>query len=55
LNADDQKELEQWVSFAKTENGESWMEGIEQRVGSAPEFPPALVLEETELNSRPKK
>lgn len=54
LNADDQKELEQWVSFAKTENGESWMHGIEQRVESAPEFPPALVLEETELNSRPK-
>jgi tetratricopeptide (TPR) repeat protein len=55
LNSDDQTELEQWKSFATTENGESWIREVEQLVESAPEFPPALALEESELISPPKK
>ena len=54
LSSDDLLELEQWESFATTENGERWTREVEKLVETAPEFPPALGLEESELFSPAK-
>ncbi|MFN0021843.1 MAG: protein kinase domain-containing protein [Pirellulaceae bacterium] len=51
LNNDDQQELANWSEFAATENGKPWMQELERQVESAPEYPPALQLEESELFS----
>jgi serine/threonine protein kinase len=51
LNMDDQQELESWIGFATTENGLPWREEVERRVKSAPEYPPKMALEESELFS----
>ena len=49
LNSDDLKELDQWIDFATTENGKAWFREVERTVASAPEYPPALLPEESEL------
>ncbi|MGI8979135.1 MAG: protein kinase domain-containing protein [Pirellulaceae bacterium] len=49
LNMSDEQELATWTDFANQENGRVWVQVLEERVETAPEFPPAWRLEETEF------
>jgi tetratricopeptide (TPR) repeat protein len=49
LGADQQQDLTYWLEFATTANGQSWVQAIEKQAASAPEYPQAGRLEETDL------
>ncbi|MBC7856320.1 MAG: protein kinase [Pirellulaceae bacterium] len=49
LSMSDEQELATWTSYANQENGKAWVQELDRRAESAPEFPAALRLEETEF------
>lgn len=49
LSLSDEQELATWIEFASAENSPAWVQELENRAATAPEYPPALVLEETEF------
>ena len=49
LGMEQQQDFAYWLDFATTANGQSWVQAIEKKAASAPEYPKALRLEETDL------
>ncbi len=49
LGTEQQNDLVEWIKFATTQNGETWVQSVEKQASTAPEFPQALRLEETDL------
>jgi len=49
LGTEQQTDLVAWIEFATTQNGETWVQSVEKQASTAPEFPQALRLEETDL------
>ena len=49
LGMEQQNDLAAWIEFATTQNGETWVQSVEKQVATAPEYPQARRLEETDL------